>query len=73
MLRRRRQALHARVAGLLTERFAELVEREPELAGHDFARAVLPARPVPYWEAAGERALAPRRVPGGRRPFPARP
>ena len=57
MLRRRRQALHARVAGLLTERFAELVEREPELAGHHFARAVLPARAVPYWEAAGERAL----------------
>ena len=57
VLRRRRQALHARVAGLLTERFAELVEREPELAGHHFARAVLPARAVPYWEAAGERAL----------------
>ena len=57
MLRPRRQALHARVAGLLTDRFAELLEREPELAAHHFARAVLPARAVPYWEAAGERAL----------------
>jgi class 3 adenylate cyclase len=57
VLRRRRQALHARVAELLTERFAELVGREPELAAHHFARAVLPARAVPYWQAAGELAL----------------
>ena len=57
MLRPRRQALHARVAGLLTDRFAQRLEREPELAAHHFTRAVLPARAVAYWEAAGERAL----------------
>jgi predicted ATPase len=57
LLRRTRQALHAQVAELLTGRFAELVEREPELAALHFSRAVLPARAVPLWEAAGELAL----------------
>src|SRR5215472_8005318 len=46
LLRARRQELHARVATVLEEQFADLVERQPELlarhltAGGDFERAV---------------------------------
>jgi class 3 adenylate cyclase len=57
LLRRRRHALHARVATALTERFADVVEREPELVANHWTRAGEPEKAVPHWYAAGERAL----------------
>lgn len=57
ILRRRRQALHGRVADTLGERFAAVAEREPEVIAHHWAAASEPARAVGYWHAAGTRAL----------------
>jgi tetratricopeptide (TPR) repeat protein len=57
LLRRRRQALHARVATILTERFVAAAEREPELVAHHFSAAAQPAAAAGYWRAAGIRAL----------------
>ena len=57
ILRRRRQALHGRVAGVLTERFATVVEREPELVARHWDYAAEPERAVGYWHTAGIRAL----------------
>jgi predicted ATPase/DNA-binding XRE family transcriptional regulator len=51
----RRQALHREVAGVLEQRPGELpVER---LAYH-YTAADLPAQAIPYWQRAGERAIA---------------
>lgn len=58
LLRRRRRALHGRVAVLLTSRFDDLTEREPEIVARHWRRAGEPGKSVPYWQAAGERAIA---------------
>ena len=52
LLRRRRHALHARVAEALTTG-----DREPELVAEHWMRAGRPQEAVPHWLAAGERAL----------------
>ena len=57
ILRRRRQALHGHVAGVLTERFSSVVEREPELVAHHWDYAAEPEKAAGYWHAAGMRAL----------------
>jgi class 3 adenylate cyclase/tetratricopeptide (TPR) repeat protein len=57
ILRRRRQALHGRVAGVLTERFSTLVEREPEIVARHWDFAAEPEKAVRYWHTAGMRAL----------------
>jgi class 3 adenylate cyclase len=57
ILRRRRQALHGRVAGMLTERFSTVVEREPELVARHWDYAAEPDKAVGYWRTAGMRAL----------------
>jgi class 3 adenylate cyclase/tetratricopeptide (TPR) repeat protein len=57
ILRRRRQALHGRVAGVLTERFTILVEREPEIVARHWDYAAEPEKAVGYWHTAGMRAL----------------
>ncbi|HZA75252.1 MAG TPA: adenylate/guanylate cyclase domain-containing protein [Acidimicrobiales bacterium] len=57
LLRRHRQVLHARVADLLTRRFAAVAKREPEVVAHHWIRAAEPAKAVPWWHAAGTRAL----------------
>ena len=57
ILRRRRRALHARVADTLVRRFAETAEPEPELVAHHWSCAAEPAKAVPFWHAAGTRAL----------------
>ena len=58
LLRRRRRALHGQVAALLTTRFEALAEREPEIVAHHWRRAGEPGKSVPFWQAAGERAIA---------------
>jgi len=57
ILRRRRQALHGQVAGVLTERFRPLVEREPEVVARHWDYAAEPEKAVGYWHTAGMRAL----------------
>lgn len=57
VLRKQRQALHLRLANVLTERFAERVEREPEVVAHHLACGGREAASVPYWHAAGLLAL----------------
>ena len=49
ILRRRRQALHGRVAGVLTERFSTVVEREPEIVARHWDSAAEPKKAVGYW------------------------
>jgi class 3 adenylate cyclase/tetratricopeptide (TPR) repeat protein len=57
LLRRRRRALHGRVADILTERFPAVAEREPEIVAHHWTCAEEPAKAIAYWRAAGSRAL----------------
>ncbi|MEA2380493.1 MAG: hypothetical protein QOH72_464 [Solirubrobacteraceae bacterium] len=57
ILRRRRRVLHGRVADTLVRSFADVAEREPELVAHHWTCAAEPAGAMPYWRAAGARAL----------------
>jgi class 3 adenylate cyclase/tetratricopeptide (TPR) repeat protein len=57
ILRRRRRALHARVAETVVRSFPEMVEREPELVARHWSSAQEHARAVRCWHAAGVRAL----------------
>ena len=50
--------MHGQVAALLTTRFEALAEREPEIVAHHWRRAGEPGKSVPFWQAAGERAIA---------------
>jgi len=54
--RSRRQALHARTAEVLVERFAETVATQPELMAHHLTAADRFADAIGYWEKAGQRA-----------------
>jgi len=56
LLRARRQELHARVAAMLEQRFADLVERQPELLAHHLTAAGDTQRAVDQWLKAGRRA-----------------
>ena len=58
LLRGRRQDLHARVAAVLELRFADLVERQPELLAHHLTAAGNTERAVDQWLKAGQRAAA---------------
>jgi len=57
LLRRRRRALHGRVADTLTQRFPTVADRAPEIVAHHFSCAEEPAKATEYWRAAGTRAL----------------
>ncbi len=58
MLRTRRQQLHERIGRVLIERFASVVESEPELLAYHFHQARLFELALTYRERAGERAAA---------------
>jgi class 3 adenylate cyclase/predicted ATPase len=57
ILRRRRHALHGRVADTLVRTFAEVAEREPEVVAHHWSCAAEPAKAMPFWHTAGTRGL----------------
>jgi class 3 adenylate cyclase/tetratricopeptide (TPR) repeat protein len=57
ILRRRRRALHSRVAETLVRSFPDVVEREPEVVAHHWSSAEEPTEAVSYWHAAGIHAL----------------
>jgi len=56
LLRRRREALHARIAACLEDHFPEIVANEPELLAEHCSKAGLAERAIRYWQKAGERA-----------------
>jgi predicted ATPase len=58
LLRARRQELHSRVAVVLEEHFADLVERQPELLAHHLTAAGATERAVDQWLKAGQHAAA---------------
>jgi class 3 adenylate cyclase len=58
LLRGRRQELHARVAAVLTQDFADLVERRPELMAHHLTAAGDTERATDEWLRAGKHAAA---------------
>jgi class 3 adenylate cyclase/predicted negative regulator of RcsB-dependent stress response len=58
LLRTRRQEMHARVAALLEQDFADLVERQPELLAHHLTAAGEAERAVDQWLKAGQYAAA---------------
>jgi class 3 adenylate cyclase len=58
LLRARRQDLHARVAAVLEQHFADLVERQPELLAHHLTSAGDTERAVDQWLKAGHHAAA---------------
>jgi class 3 adenylate cyclase/tetratricopeptide (TPR) repeat protein len=57
-LQERRRVLHERVARVLEVQFPEIVETQPELIAHHYRESGLGAQAIPYWQSAGERALA---------------
>jgi tetratricopeptide (TPR) repeat protein len=57
LLKSTRQQYHQQIAQVLTERFAETVEIQPELVAHHYMEAGLGEHALPYWQRAGERAV----------------
>ena len=58
LLRARRQELHGRVAAVLEQRFADLVERRAELVAHHLTAAGDTERATDQWLKAGHYAAA---------------
>ena len=57
LLKSRRQILHQKIAETLREKFADIVEAEPELLAYHFTQAGLTAPAIEYWGKAGDLAL----------------
>ncbi len=58
LLRRHRQAMHERIAEVLEAHFADTVEAHPELVAHHYAAGVHAERALPFWQRAGQQAIA---------------
>jgi class 3 adenylate cyclase/predicted ATPase len=56
LLKSRRHQLHARIAGILQERFPERAAAEPEIVAHHCTQAGLVDQAVSYWQQAGDLA-----------------
>jgi class 3 adenylate cyclase/predicted ATPase len=57
LLKSTRQQHHQRIAQTLESHFPETVSTQPELLAHHYTEAGLAAQAIPYWQAAGQRAL----------------
>jgi class 3 adenylate cyclase/predicted ATPase len=57
LLRRTRQQYHQRIAQALATEFQAMVANEPELLAHHYKEAGLLDEAIPYWLAAGRRAV----------------
>ena len=55
---RDRKSLHRLIAGVITERFAALVEIQPELLAYHYTQAGLDTLAVTYWERAARLAAS---------------
>ena len=58
LLRSTRQQYHQHIAQVLEAQFPNLAETQPELLAHHYTAAGCPAHALPYWYAAGQRAMA---------------
>ena len=58
LLKSRRAVLHARIAAVLEERFADLVERQPEQLALHLTEAGLVDRAIDFWLKAGQNVSA---------------
>ena len=56
LLKSRRQQLHAQIARILEERFADIVASQPEIVAHHFTAAGLAQPAIDYWLKAGQQA-----------------
>ncbi len=57
LLKSRRQELHAKIAGVIEQRFPNVKTAEPEVLAHHLTAAGLAEAAIPFWQAAGELAL----------------
>jgi class 3 adenylate cyclase/tetratricopeptide (TPR) repeat protein len=58
LLRARRRQLHARVAAVLEQQFADLVERQPELLARHYTEAGMVEPAIEFWRRAGAQRVA---------------
>jgi tetratricopeptide (TPR) repeat protein len=58
LLRDPRRELHARIAKVLTEKFPDTTETQPEILAHHYTEAGLVEQAVVFWGKAGQKALA---------------
>jgi predicted ATPase/class 3 adenylate cyclase len=58
VLKSRKRELHQRIAEVLTSRFPEVVNTEPELLAHHYAEANVVDRALACWRQAADRAVA---------------
>jgi class 3 adenylate cyclase/predicted ATPase len=58
LLKSTRQHYHQRIALVLEAQFVETAEAQPELLAHHYMEAGLIEQAVPYWQQAGQRAIA---------------
>ena len=58
LLKSRRHQLHAQIARVLEERFADVVASEPEIVAHHFTQAGLADPAIDYWLRAGNLSLS---------------
>ena len=58
LLRSTRQQYHQQLAQVLEARFPDICETQPELLAHHYTEAGLSAQALPYWQRAGQRAMA---------------
>jgi class 3 adenylate cyclase len=56
LLRSTRQQYHQRIAQVLTERFPDTAETQPELLAHHYTEAGLTEQAIAYWQRAGQHA-----------------
>jgi class 3 adenylate cyclase/tetratricopeptide (TPR) repeat protein len=57
LLKSTRQQYHQRIAQVLTERFPETAETQPEVVAQHYTAAGLHAQALPYWQRAGQLAI----------------
>jgi predicted ATPase/class 3 adenylate cyclase len=58
LLKSVRQRHHQRIAQAYVERFSDVAQSRPELVAHHYSRGLMPAAAVPFWQKAGELAVA---------------
>ena len=58
LLKSKRQQLHQQVARMLEEQFPETIETQPEILAHHYTEAGLGKQAIPYWQQAGQQAMA---------------
>jgi class 3 adenylate cyclase/predicted ATPase len=57
LLRSTRHHYHRQIAQALQERFPEIAEAQPELVAHHYTEAALRSQAIPWWQAAGQKAV----------------